>query len=199
MKVLSKAEGMKNIILKKNQELILPVVWFGKEKEINYNIKLAGVNSRLTFLMLLLGKKEDKVKIKISVDHQNKETKSKVIVKGIIKDSANIDLNSLVKIEPGSKGSNAWLSVNLLLLSDKAKGRAIPSLEILENDVKAGHATTIGKVNDTELFYLMSRGLSKTKARDLIIQGFLNGFLQMFPDGEIKEEARKKLKYDPFD
>jgi Fe-S cluster assembly protein SufD len=47
----------------------------------------------------------------------------------------------------------------------------------LENDVKAGHAMTIGKINDTELFYLMSRGLSKAKATDLIVQGFLNGFL----------------------
>lgn len=187
---------MKNITIKENEELVLPVIWFGKEKEINYNIKLAGDNSSLTFLMLLLGRKEDKVKIEINVDHQNKETKSKVIVKGIIKDSSSVDFNGLVKIEPGSKGSNAWLSANLLLLSDRAKGRAVPSLEILENDIKAGHATTIGKVSDTELFYLMSRGLSKTKAQDLIIQGFLSGFLQAFPNGEIKEDILKKLKYE---
>jgi Fe-S cluster assembly protein SufD len=124
-----------------------------------------------------LGKKEDKVKIQVNVDHQNIETKSKIIVKGIVDDSASIDFNGLVKIEKGSKGSNAWLSANLLLLSDSAKGRAVPALEILENDVKAGHATTIGKINDAELFYLMSRGLSKAKATDLIVQGFLNGFL----------------------
>ncbi|MDP2585990.1 MAG: SufD family Fe-S cluster assembly protein [Candidatus Levybacteria bacterium] len=187
---------MKNIIVKENEELILPVVWFGKEKEINCNIKLAGINSSLTLLMLLIGKKEDKVKIQISVDHQNKETKSKVLVKAIINDSANVDFEGKVKIEKGSKGSNAWLSANLLLLSDKAKGRAVPALEILENDIKAGHATTVGRVSDAELFYLMSRGLPRIKARDLIIQGFLNGFLQTFPDGQIKEKARKRLKYE---
>jgi len=168
---------MKNIIIKKNENLVLPVIWRGKKKEISYNIKLAGVGSSLTFLMLLLGKKEDKVKIQVNVDHQNIETKSKIIVKGIVDDSASIDFNGLVKIEKGSKGSNAWLSANLLLLSDRVKGRAVPALEILENDVKAGHAMTIGKINDTELFYLMSRGLSKAKATDLIVQGFLNGFL----------------------
>lgn len=187
---------MKNIILKENENLVLPVFWFGKEKEINYDIKLTGVNSNLTLLMLLLGKKEEEVKIQICITHQNKETKSKVIVKGIIRDSANIDFEGKVRIETGSKGSNAWLSANLLLLSDKAKGRAVPALEILENDVKAGHATTVGKVSDMDLFYLMSRGLSRIQARDLIIQGFLSGFLQTFPNGEIKEEAQKKLKYE---
>lgn len=169
---------MKNILLKKNEKLVLPVIWRGKERKINYNIFLAGVNSDLTLLMLLLGKKEDKVKIQINVLHQNKETKSKVLVKGVIKDSAKVDFNGLVKIEPGSKNSNAWLCANLLLLSNKAKGRVVPSLEILENDIKAGHATTVGKVSDAELFYLISRGLSKRKAKNLIIQGFLNGFLQ---------------------
>ena len=168
---------MKNIVIKKNENLVLPVVWRGQEKEINYDIKLTGINSSLTLKMLLLGKKEDKVKIQVNVDHQNIETKSKIIVKGILDDNANIDFNGLVKIEKGSKGSSAWLSANLLLLSDSAKGRAVPALEILENDVKAGHATTIGKINDSELFYLMSRGLSKSKATDLIVQGFLNGFL----------------------
>lgn len=187
---------MKNIIIKKNEELILPVVWLGKEKEINYDIKLTGVGSSLTFLMLLIGKKEDKVKIQVNITHQNKETKSKVIVKGIIDDSANIDFEGKVRIEQCSKASNAWLSANLLLLSDKAKGRAVPALEILENDIKAGHATTVGKINDAELFYLMSRGLSKIQAQNLIIKGFLNGFLQTFPDGQIKEQARKRLRYE---
>jgi Fe-S cluster assembly protein SufD len=184
------------IIIKQNEELILPVVWIGKEKEINYDISLSGVGSSLTFLMLLLGEKTDKVIININVNHKTKETKSKVIIKGIINDSASIDFDGLVKIEKGSKGSNAWLEARLLLLSKKAKGRAVPALEILENDIKAGHATTVGKVSEQELFYLMSRGLSKTKARDMIIQGFLSGFLQEFPDGKIKEEAQKILKYE---
>jgi len=168
---------MKNIVIKKNENLVLPVIWSGQEKEISYDIKLAGVNSCLTFLMLLLGKKDDKIKIQVNVDHQAIETKSKILVQGIVDDGASIDFNGLVKIEKGAKGSNAWLSANLLLLSDRAKGRAVPALEILENDVKAGHATTIGKINESELFYLMSRGLSKTKATDLIVKGFLNGFL----------------------
>lgn len=180
-----------NIIVKENERLVLPVVWFGKEAEISYNIQLAGVGSELTFLMLLLGEKEHKVKIQVNVDHQAQETKSKVIVKGVINDSASVDFNGLVKIEKGSKHANAWLSANLLLLSNKAKGRTVPSLEILENDVKAGHATTVGRVNDSEIFYLMSRGLSKNQAEKLIIQGFLDSFIKQFPEGSAKQQARR--------
>jgi len=187
---------IKNIIVKENEELILPVVWIGKESEINYNIHLAEVGSSLTFLMLLLGKKQDRVKINVKITHLAKETKSKVIIKGIINDSADVNFEGLVKIEKGSNGSNAWLSANLLLLSNASKGRAVPALEILENDIKAGHATTVGKVSEQELFYLMSRGISKLKARDLIINGFLSGFLETFPDGKIKKETFKKLKYE---
>jgi hypothetical protein len=69
---------VKNIIIKKNENLVLPVIWSGKEKEVNYDIKLTGVNSSLTLLMLLLGKKEDKVKIQVNVDHQVIETKSRI-------------------------------------------------------------------------------------------------------------------------
>lgn len=184
------------ITVKENENIILPVIWSGKEKEVDYHIQLVGINSNLTFLMLLLGKKEDKVKIHVNIDHKNIETKSKVIIKGIIRDGSDVDFNGLVRIERGSKGSNTLLSANLLLLSDRAKGRVVPSLEILENDVKARHSTAIGKINDEELFYLMSRGINKKNAQNLIVKGFLNKFLQMFPEGALKEEAERKMKYE---
>ena len=88
----------------------------------------------------------------------------------------------MVKINKNAKKTNAWLAVHLLLLSDKASGRAIPALEILENDIKAGHATTVGKVNDLEMFYLQSRGLSKKQAKQLIVEGFLKSVLDQMPN-----------------
>jgi Fe-S cluster assembly protein SufD len=184
-----------NIIVKKNETLTLPIVWTGLEKEINYNISLNGVGASINFLMLLLGNKENKVNINVNITHANQDTKSKVIVKGVLNDSSNVEFNGLVKISKKSKLSNTWLAAHLLLLSDKAKGKAVPSLEILENDIKAGHATTVGRVNDLEVFYLMSRGLTKTKAKQIIVTGFLSGFLDEFPDGQIKENALKLIRH----
>jgi Fe-S cluster assembly protein SufD len=174
----------KKILIKTAGEKIIPVIWTGKEKNIDYNILLSKTGASVKFLMLLLGSKDSTVKININIIHQKPHTVSKVIVKGVLKDDCNIDFNGLVKIDKGAKLSNAWLSANLMLLSKQAKGRAVPALEILENDVKAGHATTVGKVNENEIFYLMSRGLSKEKAKKIIINGFLSGFLKEFPKSQ---------------
>ena len=181
------------ITVKQNEELTLPVIWTGEEAEINYDISLSQIGAKINFLMLLLGTKENKVKINVHIVHEKPQTVSRVIVKGVLNDSSSVDFDGLVKINKKSKLSNAWLAAHLLLLSDKAKGRAVPSLEILENDIKAGHATTVGKVSEQELFYLMSRGLSEKKATNLIVEGFLKGMLNEFPL-ELAKKARKSLK-----
>jgi Fe-S cluster assembly protein SufD len=179
----------KIIILKQNQELFLPIIWKGAEETINLNVQLQGDGSSVRILGLLIGKKQDRVDIKISVAHVGQNTKSEIFFKGALEDESGVNFEGLVKINKNAKKTNAWLAVHLLLLSDKASGRAIPSLEILENDIKAGHATTVGKVNDLEMFYLQSRGLSKEKAKRLIVEGFLKSVMDQMP----KELMNEKL------
>lgn len=180
------------LTLKTNQELLLPLFWYGNKPEISIDINLEGDNSKLTILGLLVGKNDDTLQLKINVTHKGKDTKSEVILKGVLKDRTKVNFEGLVKIENGAKQTNAWLGSNFLLLSDQAKGRAVPSLEILENDIKAGHAATVGKINEIELFYLMSRGLSENKAKGLIVEGFLQSLINRFPNKE-KNEALKIL------
>jgi Fe-S cluster assembly protein SufD len=151
------------------------------EEFINLSIELKGDGSSIRILGLLIGKKQDRLDIKINVSHIGQNTKSEIIFKGALEDEAGVNFEGLVKINKKAKKTNAWLAVHLLLLSDKANGRAIPSLEILENDIKAGHATTVGKVNDLEMFYLQSRGLPKQKAKQLIVEGFLKSVMDQMP------------------
>lgn len=185
---------LKELIIKANEKVVLPVLWLGKEKKLDYNIVLSARGAEVTVLLLLLGRKGQILKLDINIYHRKPDTKSKIIVKGALTDKAEVDFNGLVKIEPGATGTNAWLAAHLLLLSDQAKGRAVPSLEISENDIKAGHATTVGKVNDLELFYLMSRGLSEETAKQLIVQGFFESILSEFPES-LAKKAGKELKY----
>jgi len=175
---------MEDISLKQNQQLLIPLLWIGDKEEISINVKLIGNNSKLTILGLLVGKNDDTLQLRINVTHKGKDTKSEVILKGVLKDRTKVNFEGLVKIENGAKQTNAWLGSNFLLLSDQAKGRAVPSLEILENDIKAGHAATVGKVNEIEMFYLMSRGLSETQSKELIVEGFLQSLMNRFPDKE---------------
>jgi len=128
---------MKRIVVKAHEEKIISLLWIGKETELSYDIRLAGRGASVKFLGLLLGKQQQSLALKVLVTHQAPETKSEVVIKSTLTDSAKVDISGLVKIEPGAVGTNAWLAAHLLLLSEKAKGVAIPSLEILENDIKA--------------------------------------------------------------
>jgi Fe-S cluster assembly protein SufD len=183
---------MKKITVKENEHLVFPVVWTGKESELSFDIKLSEPGASITFLALLLGKDEQSLDLFTNVEHASINTKSEVIVKSALTDFASVNFEGLVKINPGAKGTNAWLAAHILLLSNSSRGRAIPSLEILENDIKAGHATTVGRVNDMELFYLQSRGISEKEAKMLIISGFLQSIIDRFPQKE-QDSARRKL------
>lgn len=178
--------------INENQEVLLPILWTGTETELSYSIFLAGRGAKITFLALLLGKDSQNLHLQTNVYHQYPGTRSDVIVRSALTDKAQVNFEGLVKIEKGAKGTKAWLAAHILLLSSKAKGQAIPSLEILENDIKAGHATTVGRVNELELFYLMSRGLSKQLAKKLIVEGFLQTMLEKFPP-DLTEKAQKGL------
>ena len=182
----------KQIIINENEEVFLPVLWTGEETQVMYNIILAGKGAKITLLGLLLGREANRVDVKTTILHQAQDTQSEVIIKGVLQDTSAVDYRGLVKIEHGAKGTKAWLAAHLLLLSNKARGTAIPSLEILENDIKAGHATTVGRVNDLELFYLMSRGLSKEKAMGLLVKGFLQSIMEKFPE-ELSQRAKLLL------
>lgn len=171
----------KDIIIQENQELLLPILWTGNESQLSYNIHLAGNGAKIMLTALLLGKNLNKLDLKINIYHQKPGTLSKIIVKGALNDNASINFEGLVKILRGAKNASTHLSAHILLLSDKAKAQAIPSLEISEKDIKAGHAATIGRIGELELFYLRSRGLSENTAKSLIINGFFTNILNEFP------------------
>ena len=178
--------NVKSLVLGKDEEIFLPIIWRGETDAINLNVELKGDGSSIRILGLLIGKKEDKVDIKINLSHVGQNTKSEIIFKGALEDESGVNFEGLVRINKNAKKTNAWLAVHLLLLSERANGRAIPSLEILENDIKAGHATTVGKVNDLEMFYLQSRGLPKKKAKQLIVEGFLKSVLDQMPEEKLE-------------
>jgi Fe-S cluster assembly protein SufB/Fe-S cluster assembly protein SufD len=78
-----------------------------------------------------------------------------------------------------------------MILSKEARADAIPGLEIETNDVKATHSASVAQINDEELFYLMSRGLSEDSAKKLIIIGFFEPLIERIPVLEIAKRIRR--------
>lgn len=128
-----------------------------------------------------IGRGEQKQNFTIRVNQFGLRTDAQLLAHGVMKDSASSIFNGIAKIEHGSTKSNSEQTERVLMLSEKARGDANPILLIDEDDVTAGHAASVGRMDPIQLFYLMSRGISKKEAERLIIHGFLAPVVNELP------------------
>jgi Fe-S cluster assembly protein SufD len=99
-----------------------------------------------------------------------------------------------IRVEPTSSGTGSYQECRNMLLSDKAGADPIPVLEILTNDVaRCGHGATAGALEDTELFYVMSRGLTRGDAERLLVRGFFQRVIDHLPDAEVRDAILRAL------
>jgi Fe-S cluster assembly scaffold protein SufB len=118
-------------------------------------------------------KEKEIVEVKVIIRHKAANTQAKTTLRGVARDSSKISFTGRIIIDKNCGNSNSFLTERILLLSDDAKAEAIPDLEILTDDVKCSHAASISRIPESQLFYLMSRGISRSAAEDLIVSGFL--------------------------
>lgn len=113
--------------------------------------------------------------------HLGKNTKSKIISKGVsIRNGVN-NYRGLVKISPNAINSSSYVECDSLLLNDNSIADAYPT-EVLENNTSSiSHEATITKISNEQIFYLMSKGLSEESAKNLIILGFISDFTTELP------------------
>lgn len=128
------------------------------------------------------------------VVHFGKHTEGYILNHGVMKDSASSIFNGIGKIEHGASKANAEQESRVLMLSEKARGDANPILLIDEDDVTAGHAASVGRVDPVQLYYLMSRGISKTEAERLIIHGFLAPVVNQLPIEGVKKQLKEVIE-----
>lgn len=111
-----------------------------------------------------------------------------ILQHGVIRDKATLTFNGIGHIIKGAKNADAQQESRVLMLSEKARGDANPILLIDENEVTAGHAASVGRVDPEEMYYLMSRGLSKHEAERLVIRGFLGSVITAIPIKAVQKE-----------
>ena len=121
--------------------------------------------------------------------HFGRNTAANILKRGVLKESSTAIFNGIGKIEHGASKSDAQQESRLLMLSEKARGDANPILLIDEDDVTAGHAASVGRVDPEQLYYLMSRGITQKEAERLVIHGFLAPVVAELPI----EGVRKQL------
>ncbi|RKQ35475.1 Fe-S cluster assembly protein SufD [Oceanobacillus halophilus] len=129
-----------------------------------------------------------------NIVQHGKATDGFILQRGVMKDSATTIFNAIGKIEHGGTKANSEQESRVLMLSPKARGDANPILLIEEDDVTAGHAASVGRVDPIQMYYLMSRGLAKEDAERLVIHGFLAPVVNELPIESVKKQLTQVIE-----
>jgi Fe-S cluster assembly protein SufB len=113
--------------------------------------------------------------------HLAPETTSNIFAKSISRGSGRTSFRGMVKIVKGAKNAKSSVSCQSLLLDKNSRADTYPSMEIMEHEVEASHEATVSKIQEEQLFYCKSRGLSEESARSLIVNGFIEPIVKELP------------------
>jgi Fe-S cluster assembly protein SufD len=127
-------------------------------------------------------------------DHAAPHTASDLLFKSALLDRARTVFHGVLHLRKAAQQTDAYQSTHSLLLSANARSDALPILEIEADDVRCKHGSTTGRVDDEQLFYLMSRGLSRQEAQRMIVQGFLETVITEFPVEGVQEHIRLAIE-----
>ncbi|THF83704.1 Fe-S cluster assembly protein SufD [Cohnella fermenti] len=155
---------------------------------------LKGNGSTSDAKIISVGTGSQRMSITTRAVHYGLSSESDMITRAVMKNEATAIINGITKIEKGATKANGQQTEKVLMLSPKARGDANPILLIDEDDVKAGHAASVGQVNAEQVYYLMSRGISKEEAERLIIHGFLDPVVSEIPVEGVREQLQRILE-----
>lgn len=161
---------------------------------IDNTTNLIGDRSTSELKSVAVGTGSQKANVTSKIVQYGVETDGYILKHGVVEDSATIIFNGIGYIKHGGSKSVANQESRVLMLSEKARGDANPILLIDEDDVEAGHAASIGRVDEEQLYYLMSRGISKHEAERLVIHGFLDPVVRELPIEDVKRQLREVIE-----
>ncbi len=122
--------------------------------------------------------------------HEKSNTKSIMLAKGILSDKARAMHRGTIRVEKNARGCHGHQRSDMLLIGDEARCNAIPILEVENDDVSCSHGTSIGQIDEEQLYYLLSRGLDEKEAKRLLVSGFVEPLLQKVSNEKTREKLR---------
>jgi Fe-S cluster assembly protein SufD len=114
-------------------------------------------------------------------NHNAPDTVSDLLYKGALKDKSRTVWQGMIKALPGSQRIDGFQANRNLMLDKTARADSIPGLEIEADDVRCTHASAVGRLDEEELFYLMSRGIPRKIAIEMSVQGFFDPLMRRIP------------------
>lgn len=140
--------------------------------EYVFEIVASGVD--LMIYGLFDARSHDSFRVHTVQHHIAPASTSNLLIKGVFRDASQFHYTGMVKIEPGAQQSHAYQKNQNIVLSSDVFVESEPFLEIEANDVFCTHGSTTGRLSQDQLYYMQSRGLSKSAAEEMLIVGFLD-------------------------
>lgn len=162
-------------------------------KRIDYQVNHRGEGAHLELHGVYLPRNKQLIDYHTNVEHCVPHCTTNEVFRGIVGDASKAVFNGRIHIHPQAQKTLAQLSNKNLLTSHQAEINTKPELEIYADDVRCAHGATISQLDQTSLFYLQSRGVSKADAMSMLSFGFINELLNDVPEPAIQRYLRPRL------
>lgn len=159
----------------------------GGEIRNNIKVSLNGAHAECDLSGLYLVDGIQKVENRLEVIHNVPDCKSHQLFKGILDDSSYGSFYGIIRVVPDAQRTEAYQANHNLLISKDAKVSSEPQLEIYADDVKCSHGASTGRLDENELFYMRSRGISMKEARLLQQLAFVHSVLEKIDSQELQD------------
>jgi Fe-S cluster assembly protein SufD len=157
----------------------------GRLARLHLDVGLEGRGSSANVVGAYFGEKHQILDYRYFMRHAGTNTRSDMFLKGAVEDDARSVFTGMIRIEESGQKTEAFQTNRNLILSDGASAQSVPNLEILANDVRCGHGSTVGPLDKEQRYYLMSRGLAPARADRLQVRGFFAEALDKLPHPEL--------------
>jgi Fe-S cluster assembly scaffold protein SufB len=171
----------------------LPALLGGRLIRHHYELVVAGQGGDMAFRGLLFSEAQEHLDV-FAVDlHETGPSGGDVHWRGAATGSSRASFEGLIQINPGAQQSHTYLQFHSMMLSDAAKLDAIPSVLVSADDVSASHGGTVGELDETLIFYMQTRGLTRPQAVRVIVEGFFEPLIVQLDDEPLEHQIRERI------
>ncbi len=187
--------GNVQVDLGKSSRLEAVSVEVGAAKSVaKMDVNLTGDESKADVYVLYFGHESRKLDMNYVLVQEGKSTEANLHVYGALTGQADKIFRGTLDFRHGSKGSKGYEKEEVVVLSGKVRNRSVPLMLSAEDAVEGHHAVSIGKIDESKLFYLMSRGLDMAEARKLVVEAAFNPVLDRIDDKALYQELDDYIK-----
>ncbi len=162
-------------------------------QEVHGKIFGSGTNVEMYALNVPTGTQE--IDQRTLQTHIAPSSRSDLLFKNALIDQSRTIFSGLIIVEENAQQTDAYQTNNNLMLSEDAEANSLPGLEIKANDVKCSHGATTGRMDDSELFYFLARGIPRKKALELMIFGYFEEIIGKLDNTELKDYVREVVQH----